>query len=438
MLKEKIMIKRFFIQIVLLLPLTVGAQIGLSLQSAVDTALKNNFDIRIARNNAFIGKINNKLGMAGALPSVNFNAVDNESFTNIDQKLNSGAEIKKNNSVANNLTSGISASITLFNGLKVISAKSRLNCQQKQSELILNQQVQNIMAAVMIKYYDIIRQLGYLKVLQNSVDVSRKKLEIVSERSKAGMANEADMLQAQIDLNLSEQNMKSQALVVDQAKTDLLQLICVKKHFEYDVKDSILVDESIVSDSVYRFMMRNPQLLSAEQQIKISEFTAKEVAAQRYPSLKLNAAYNFNLTKSDAGLTIFNQNYGPMAGLSLQIPLFNGNVYNIQHKTALYNVNDSKLQKESLLGAMLADAIKTYQSYKNNLQQMKSQQGNLVLAGKLVRIVLEKFRLNQSTILDVKTAQSSYESNAYLLLNLQYAAKASEIELKRLMYNLKN
>jgi len=216
----------------------------------------------------------------------------------------------------------------------------------------------------------------------------------------------------------------------------LLEVMNVKKYFSYMVSDSIIVDETIVPDSIYSFLANNPQVLSAEQQVRISEQAAKEIAAQRYPSLKLNAGYNFNLTKNDAGLTVYNQNYGPVIGLSLLVPIYNGNVYNIQHKTAVYNITNARLQKDKLLQNLIADAIKTAMSYKNGLTQLVSQQKNKDLSARLVSLTMEKFKLNQSTILDVKTAQTTYENNAYLFVNLQYAAKASEIELKRLMFRL--
>jgi outer membrane protein len=72
----------------------------------------------------------------------------------------------------------------------------------------------------------------------------------------------------------------------------------------------------------------------------------------------------------------------------------------------------------------------------DTLQQLNSQQTNYELSQKLVNIILQKFQLNQSTILDIKAAQSSFENAGYLLVNLQYAAKIAEIELKRLVYKL--
>jgi outer membrane protein TolC len=133
---------------------------------------------------------------------------------------------------------------------------------------------------------------------------------------------------------------------------------------------------------------------------------------------------------------LFTQNYGPTVGATLQIPIFNGTIYKTQQDVALYNVANARLQKESLLSALKADAINTYQSYESNLQLIKSQQMSYENAGKLVNIVVQRFRLNQATILDVKAAQSSLEDSGYMFVNLQYAAKIAEIELKRLIYRL--
>jgi outer membrane protein TolC len=58
------------------------------------------------------------------------------------------------------------------------------------------------------------------------------------------------------------------------------------------------------------------------------------------------------------------------------------------------------------------------------------------MSSQLVDVVLQQFNLGQATILDVKAAQNSFETSAYLLVNLIYSAKVAEIELKRLTYSL--
>jgi len=427
---------RLYLFLVLVLPLFAEGQVAVTLKSAIDTTLKNNFDIQIAANSVEINKINNTAGVAGALPSVNASASGTQSISNDYQKLNTGEEITINNTTGNSLSSNISAGMLLFNGLRVVATRQRLDYLQSQSELELNLQIENSIAAVMAKYYDIVRQQNYLKIIQTSLDVSQKKLEIVNDRKNVGMANDADYLQALIDVNSAEQNLKTQQLIVDQTKTELLQIMGIKDYYFYSVDDSIVVDKSMQMNSILTYLQKNPQYLSSGQQVKINEQIVKEVAALRYPSLRINTGLDFNRNQSDAGLTRVNQNYGPYAGLTLQVPIYNGNAYKVQKQTAVYNVSNAKLQQQNLLNALTADAIKTYQSYSTSLQQLNSQENSVELSRKLISVVMQRFRVNQATILDVKAAQESFENTGYQLVNLNYAAKIAEIELKRLQYQL--
>ncbi len=430
--------KNLFIYLFVLSHFLSTGQPVISLKNAIDTTLSNSFDIRIAGNNVEISKVSNSFGVAGGLPSVNASLTDNQSISNVNQKLNSGTEIKKSSANGNNMVSSVSAGMVLFNGFRVTATKGRLNHLQKQSELLFNIQIQNSIAAVMAKYYDIIRQKGYLKIIENSLDVSQKKLDIITERKNVGMANDADYLQALLDVNSAQQVLRSQQLVVDQTKMDLLQLMSRKKYYSYVVDDSITVDTSIQLNSILSFLSQNPQYLSAEQQIKISEQMVKEVTSLRYPSLRFNTGFNLNRSQSDAGQFLFNQSSGPYAGVTVQIPIYNGNAYKVQKEAAQFNLSNAKLQQESLLNFLTADAVKTFQSYSTTLQQVESQENAIKFSRKLIYVVMQRFQVNQATILDVKAAQASYESTGYQLVNLKFAAKIAEIELKRLMYQLGN
>ena len=428
--------KRGLLYFILMFSLNAGAQVQITLTNAIDSALKSNFDIRIARVNTDISRIGNTYGMAGGLPSLNGSAADNRSVLNLKQKTSSGINISQNNVNNSSYNAGLTANMVLFNGFKIIATKGRLNLLQRQSELELNQQIQTTMAVVMESYYDIIRQQSYLNIIKSLLDVSSKKLEIVKERYKVGMANDADLLQARMDFNLADQNLKGQELIIEQDKTSLLQLMGVKQYFSISVNDTILIDKSIRKDSILNYLENNPQYLSAEQQIRINQQIVKEQRALRYPSVRISTGYNFTYSSSSAGFNLFTQNYGPTVGATLLVPIFNGNIYKTQQEIAYFNVQNARLQKESLLKSLEADAIKTYQSYESTLQQLDSQQKSYADAARLVSILVQKFRLNEATILDLKAAQDSFESAGYMFVNLQYAAKTAEIELKRLIYKL--
>lgn len=414
----------------------VQGQQPLSLKSAIDTALRNNFDIRISRNNVEIARINNSYGVAGGLPYITASAGDNLSVNNSLQKFSDNTEINLDNQRENAVNAGVSAGIVLFNGFKVIATKERLSRLENLSEIQLNQQVQATIGDVMITFYDIIRQQNYLKIIQNSLDVSNQKLDIINVKSNVGMADAAEVLQAQSDVNSAEQLLALQETVIEQNKADLLLLISAKTQFPFSILDTITVDPSLKLDSILDYLNRNPQYLSAEQQILIDQQLVKEVSAQRYPSVKLNAGYDLYQTDLSKGNTLMSRNYGPTAGITLQVPVFNGFIYKTQKEVAKIRVDNSMLAKESLLYSLSAQASNLYRSYSTTLQQLESQQLNFEMTRQLVEVVLHKFNLGQATILDVKAAQSSFENAAYLLINLKYSAKVAEIELKQLIYKL--
>ena len=92
------------------------SQDTLRLPDAINLALKKSLDISIAKNNIEAATILNSTGFAGGLPIVTGSITDNESLTSVNQKLNTGTTIQRNNAAANALNANVTGSILLFNG----------------------------------------------------------------------------------------------------------------------------------------------------------------------------------------------------------------------------------------------------------------------------------------------------------------------------------
>lgn len=413
------------------------SQQQLTLTDAVNTALKNSYDIQLSKNNLQISTINNNIGVAGGLPTVTATANDNEQITSINQKYSDPTRnAKRPNVGSNNFSMGVTGSILLYNGSRVIATKERLAQLEKQNQQLLSAQVQNTMAAVMTKYYDVVRQQTYLGTIKQSIDVSKKKLEILAVRKDVGLSNNADIFQAQLDLNALFQSAQSQELVIEQAKTDLLNLIYLKPDSTITIRDTILVDHSVNIDTVRKHLYLNPLLAAADQQIHINELIEKETAALRYPTVRASTGYNFTSNKTAAGFSLLNQSYGPFIGLNLSIPIYNGSISKRQQQVASINTKNAMLERDNMVLSYETGMVRTYQTYRNTLAQLKTEQENYTLSTQLVDLVLQKFQLGQATIIDVKQAQQSFENEGYRLVNLNYSAKIAEIELKRLASQL--
>jgi outer membrane protein TolC len=409
----------------------------LQLEDAINIALKNSYDIKLQKNNVAANTVLNNYGVAGGLPTINATAGDNQQITSINQKFSDASRnTQRNNAGSNGLNAGVTGSFLLYNGMRVVATKNRLEKLQSQSEKLWNAQIQNTIAAVMTTYYDIVRQQSYQKTIDISIEVAKQRLIIVQTQQSVGLANNQDLFQSQLDLNALLQIHQSQQIVIAQAKTELLRLLTTKADSVINIADTILVDKSVKYDEIINNLYKNAEIMAAEDQVRINKQVVKETAALRYPSIRFNAGYNYNRSQNSAGFSLLNQSYGPTFGLSLSIPIYSGSAFKRQQKAAEIDVANAELQKKTLVRDYTAAAVKTYQAYQITLLQLEAEQNNYNIAQQLLDLVLQKYQLKVATILDVRAAQQSFEDAGYRLVNLNYSAKAAEIELKRLANQL--
>jgi outer membrane protein len=425
----------FFLCFILFSKEAVSQQ--LTLDTAIAIAMRNSPALAIYKNSINIAGVSNSYGFAGGLPLVQSNSTVTEQLTSIDQKYSTPVNNKSStNASSNSITSGIGATVPVYIGGRIVNEKRRLETVVSQTQQQYNSHAQTLIFNVMLKYYDIVRQQEYAKTLEASIKASKQRLDIVKQQQSVGTANDADLFQSQVDMNTQVQNLIAQQLVIEQDKTDLLALMILKPDSVISVQDTIIVDNSISLDSILNAAYQNPDIQAAYQQIQINQYLEKEVGALRYPSVSANLGYNFSHTSNPQGFNILNQAYGPYAGLGLTIPIFNGGIYKRQQAIAGINVNTAQLQKDTLMQNVHATVVKNWQAYLNNLKQLETAKQTYDLSGKLLNLVLMRFNYKAATIVDVTLAQQSFENAGFQLVNVNYAAKAAEVQLRRLANQL--
>lgn len=394
--------------------------------------MKNNYDIKLFENTVKIAKNNNDYGVAGALPTVTATGNENKTSSTLQQQYTDPTRNTTKSDVAGTtVTAGLTASVLLFNGYRVQTTKERLAALQNQSTSFLNAQIQNTTATVMQQYYNIVRQQAYLTTIQKSIDASAERLNIIKAKQKIGVANEADFLQSSLDLNALEQAKQNQLLVIDQAKQDLLNTIVLPANSKIIIEDSIFFNGTLKLADIETKSKENPLLQSASQQIKINQLIEKETRALMYPTLRASTGYNFNSSQSAAGFSLLNETYGPFLGVNLSIPLYAGGTSKKSYQNAKLNTASANLQYQNALADMSTNITKTYQSYQTSVKQLPTELENYKMSQSLLNLIMQKFQLGQSTIIDVKQAQQSFENAGFRLVSLLYTAKIAEIELER-------
>ncbi len=417
--------------------LTANAQQRITLKDAIETALKNSYEIKLVENTNEIAKNNNDFGVAGALPTITASANDNKTASTIQQKFADPTRNTTKPGVSGNtVNGGVTAAITIFNGYRIQTTKERLAMLENQSNSFLQTQIQNTTATVMQQYYNIVRQQAYLTTIEKSIEASQQRLDIVKAKQKVGVANEADFLQSNLDLNALLQAKQNQLLVIDQAKDDLLNTMVMPAGSAIYISDSIFVDRNLVFKDIESKSLLNPGLQSVEQQIKINQLIEKETRALMYPTLRASTGYNYNSSQSEAGFSLLNETYGLFFGVNLSIPLYTGGASKKIVKNAKINTASANMQYQNAVTKMSTNVTKTFQAYQTSLKQLPTETENYNMSQSLLNLVMQKFQLGQATIVDVKQAQQSFENAGFRLVSLVYTAKVAELELKRLSNQL--
>jgi outer membrane protein TolC len=408
------------------------AQELLTVEQAINMALKNNFDIQIAKNDAEIASRNNTVGNAGMLPRVNGTVSDNYTLNNLNQQFTNGTEINKNNVTGNNLNAGVALNWILFDGLKMFATKSKLKRLEEIGELRFKDEVQAVVANVLNTYYDVVRAQQQLNSINEAIRISDERVKLADMKFQVGTSSKVDLLQAKVDMNEQKSNLLAQRKIIEQRKADLNNLLSRNIETDFSVTDSIPFNEpKLLTD-----FEKNFQLQSAMKNVEVVKYEKKEAFSQFLPNLTGIAGYNYNRANSTAGFSLFNQTYGLSAGFSLNIPLFNGLNTIRQNKVASIQIVSSQFNVEKVRFQTKLAYYKSMKDFVTAKEALKLEEDNIALADENQKIALERFRLAQSTAIELREAQVSYVNAQTRLVNARYAAKVAETELLRLQGEL--
>jgi outer membrane protein len=409
------------------------AQDTLTIEQAIEIALKNNHSILMAKNEANITQNNYTPGNAGMLPQLNFNAGGTWANNNVRQELSNGSIIAKPNAGSTGMNSGIALTWTLFDGMKMFTSYEKLNELNALSEVQLKIQIENTVSTAMNQYYLIVKQNQLVKSLESDLALYKERVSIAQTKFNIGSSAKTDLLQAKVDMNEVQSNFLMQQNTLREYKFALNQTLARSVETSFEVSNNITISyhpkiedlKKTVSDS-------NHQLSFYQRNIRINELSLKENQSNYLPKLAANANYNFTQSKNQAGFLLLNQNLGLNAGLTLSWNIFNGGNDARQIQNSKLSIENSKLLFEQNKSVIEISLLKAYLTYNNAKEILKLEEENFNLAKENVEIAIERFRLGSSSTLELKAAQKSFEDAQVRLVNARYNTKTNEIELMRL------
>ncbi|SHM61249.1 TolC family protein [Chitinophaga sp. CF418] len=430
--------KRTLLYFSLLLGTAVHAQQVLTPEQAIDLALKNNYDIRLAKNDAAITANDYAYANLAFAPRVNGTANKVWNSTRTKQEFANGSKRDTSGIRSSTLSANVSLAWTLFDGLKMFATRQKLESLRDLGELAVKDQVINTVANIIAGYYNVVQQKQQLRNLAEQLSISEERVKLSDAKFQTGLGPKTDWLQSKVDYNALKASYLRQQTLIEQSKASLNQLMAVDAgNIQYDVLDTIPLNMDLSYGGLRQeALQKNTGLMVAQQNLRVSQLQLKESKGDYFPVINFNSAYNYSRVNSNAATNsfspIYNQNGVLSYGFSATIPIFNGLNVKRQVNAAKLNVGYQQLTLENtrtIVDLSLTTAFKDYDYYKT---AVTLEDENLGLARENVMVAMERFRQGVSTVIEMKEAQQSLEDAYNRLINARYNVKLAETQLLRL------
>lgn len=455
MLKLKITSLLFIVSV-----FSFAQNLSFNLQQCIDTALKNNVALRQNGIAVQSADLDFKQAKENLLPSINgsWNYGFN-SGRNVDPITNTFTNNQLSSSFA-----GLSANLTLFNGLKLQNFIAQKNLTSQAASFDYQQAKENLLLNVMLAYTQVLNNLDLLEISKSQIEVTQKqvdRMKILVDQGAAGLYQLTDI---RGQLSSEKINIMNAESTLKQSKLNLCQLMNMKynpdliiQRLEKPAEEAAypLSSRQLINEAINNM----PFVKANELKEKSAEKNIQVIKGNLYPTVSLNgstgSSYSSlfklasptilieqtteNYTKIGATknpvyqevqsysyrnvdyYTQLNNNLGFFAGASISIPLFNNFRVKNQVKQARFNLNQVKLDTELTNNQLVQDieqawinmdiAYRTYDVLKDQMKDFEESFRSAEIRFNNGAINATEFLLTKNKLDNTKTnfTQAGYE-----------------------------
>ena len=434
-------IKVAFVLLAILSGSLANAQtVTLTLKDALNYAIQNNATVRKAKLDIDKGRYKVDEVRSQALPQITgtgnltYNPVIGQlvvgdQIFQMGREWNSSAGVQLNQQVFNQ---------QVFTGLKAARAS------EDYYNLSANLSEEQIIEQVSAAYYQVLVNRRQLAVIETNIKNAQKTESIIATQYKNGLAKKIDLDRVKVNIsNLNTQREQLANAITQQENT-------LKFNIGMPVENKIVIPEIELStistvaqlqDSINLAGRTEYKLIKTQE--NLLDLQKKAYKAEYYPSLALTGNFTstgqsneFDLFRSRGGTAVWYD--ASSIGLTLRIPIFNGNATRSRVRQAEVDIQKNKEDIRNTAQTLNLEYENAKLQIRNSLNTINSQNDNVRLAQEIYNSTQNNYNNGLATLtdlLDSENALTSAQSN-YSQALLNY--KVAEIQLIKSNGNIKS
>ncbi|MDX1542560.1 MAG: TolC family protein [Christiangramia sp.] len=432
-----------------------------TLEECVNYALENNISVKQAELDVELSAIDKRDAIGNFIPSISGQAT-NSWNTGLTQNVTTG--ILQNQTVRN-FSAGVSAGLTLFDGLRNFKELQRARISRLANEYSLDKMKDDIALFVADAYLQVLFNKQNLEVLKAQNDVTKEQIERTQDLVDAGVLPEGDLLEIRATMADEQQKMILAENQIQISLISLAQTLAIQDYQNFDIaeRDYDIFGSEILENSVYDIIERakeeRSEIRIAEANKELAEKDVELAKGAYLPTLNAFFNYNTRATGQDQIVDIIpdpdnptrqigfvegtnqavlspntipvlgsplpffdqlSQNDGFSYGLQLNIPILNGFATRNQVKRneigvlrAEYRLEQAELDLEANVYQAFTDAKGAFKAYEAALVAVEAQE-------KAFEYATERYDVGLTNAFDFSQAKVRYENSQREVLRAKY------------------
>jgi outer membrane protein len=438
--KMMIYIKKITILLLVCISIQVNAQDILTKKEALKTALENNYGVKIATNNAEVAKNNSSIYNSRYLPTISTTAGANYNNSNQEIERQTGDITEVNGAETKSYNASVNINYILFDGLNRKYNYKQLQETYNLSELQAREAIEDMYMQLFNGYFQIARLSENTTNLEETLKISKKRLERANYQYEYGQSTKLELLNAQVDANNDSINLINSRQQFANSKRNLNIVLGIQKDINYQVETDVNFNTLMSFTDLLEKAKRNNVILQQnDKNIAISEFNIKVNKAGYLPTAGLTGSYGWNQSENPATSFLARSNStGLNAGINLSWNIFDGGTTRTRVANAKIALENQEILKEQQLETIENTIKNMYELYQNTLFILEVQRQNVIASQNNFGRTQERFTLGQILSIEFRQAQTNLLNAQTAVSNAKYDAKLIELELLQLAGELLN
>ncbi|WP_162555626.1 TolC family protein [Reichenbachiella versicolor] len=421
--------KYLLIALSFLMSSKVAAQEILTKADAVAIALENNFDIRAIKTDVSAAENNAKITNSGYLPNLSGNAGADYSKSWVKQN---GAKPE-----ITNYSAGLRMDYTVFDGFGRKYSYAKLKEDYNLTDLQARFTMENTLLNLFSSYYEIARLTQNQINQEQTLSISRERLQRAKYSFEYGQNTQLDVLNAEVDYNSDSINYLTNSQQLENEKHNLNLLLGRDINTVFEVDTTLTFTEDLnLGSSLSDAKERNVSILQQQGNVRNAYNQIKVENASIIPKIGVYSSYGWSESINPFNVfpEVTRNTIG--VGASLSWNIWDGGISNTRRQNSRLAKEKQEITLEQTTLDLERNVSNAWTAYQTALFVMEAQAKNLETNQRNFDRTKEQYSLGQVTNIVFRQAQFNLLTAQLNYSQAKYSAKNAELALLQLSGNI--